>query len=154
MAKKTKKDTETKELIEKMQRLQAEFDNYKKYLDKEKQEFVRYANHELLLKLLNIADSFELALKSKEENKDFIKGIELIYAQLFSLLEKEGLIKIKTKGEKLNPELHEVMLTENGNEDNIILEEIQSGYMINDKVLRCAKVKVSKQLDGKDEHRR
>jgi molecular chaperone GrpE len=149
MAKKTKKDTETKELIEKLQRLQAEFDNYKKYSDKEKQEFVRYANHELLLKLLNIADSFELALKNKEENKDFIKGIELIYAQLYSLLEKEGLTKIKTKGEKLNPEFHEVMLTENSNEDNIILEEIQSGYMINDKVLRYAKVKVSKNGERK-----
>ena len=68
-------------------------DNYKKYVEKEKKEFVKYSNHELILKLLDVIDSFELALKNKGNNEEFIKGIELIYVQLYSLLEKEGLKK-------------------------------------------------------------
>ena len=145
----TEEKKETNELIDRLQRLQAEFDNYKKYIEKERQEFIKYSNHELLLKVLDIIDSFELALRNKDKNEDFIKGVELIYAQLYSLLEKEGIKKINAIGQKLDPSLHEVMLTENGDEDNIISEELQGGYMINDKVLRYAKVKVRKNLGEK-----
>ncbi len=146
-----KKNKEVNELIERLQRLQAEFDNYKKYINKEKEEFVKYSNHQIILKLLDIVDSFELALRNKDKNEDFAKGVELIYSQLYSLLEKEGIKKIKAIGQRLDPNLHEVMLIENGNEDGLILEELQSGYLLNDKVLRYAKVKVSKNNLGGNE---
>jgi len=145
------KNNEIEELTERLQRLQAEFDNYKKYVEKEKQEFVKYSNYKLIIKLLDTIDSFELALKNKDSGDDFVKGVELIYSQLYSLLEKEGIRKIKALGEKFNPNVHEVLLTEKGNEDDLILEELQTGYMINDKVLRYSKVKVSKNVGGENE---
>jgi len=137
------KDQKIAELTDTLQRLQAEFENYKKYVEKSKTDFVKYAQSDIIEKLLPILDSFELALKntSKEE---FIKGIELIYSQLYSLLEKQGLKKIQAKG-KLDPHLHEVLLKEEcDKEEDTILEELQKGYMLGDKVLRHSKVKVSK----------
>jgi molecular chaperone GrpE len=141
---KKKQESKDKESVENLQRLQAEFDNYKKYAEKERLEFKKYANHELILRLLDVIDSFELALKNKDENEDFKKGVELIYAQLYSLLEKEGVEKIDSIGINLDPEKHDVMLTQEGKEDNKIIEELQKGYMLKDKVLRYSKVKVVK----------
>lgn len=144
---KTKKKDELKELTETLQRLQAEFENYKKRIEKENIEFRKYAKAELISKLLPMIDNFELALQNKENKDEFVKGIELIYSQLFSLLENEGLKVIKAKGEKFNPEMHEALLTEKSDKENIVLEELQKGYMLEDKILRHAKVKVSKKGD-------
>lgn len=139
-----KKDKKIAELTETLQRLQAEFENYKKYIEKEKAEFAKYAKAELIEKLLPLLDSFEMALKNTADKEKFIKGVELIYSQLYSLLEKEGLRKIKTQG-KFDPHFHEVLLKEKSDkEEDIILEELQKGYMLGDKVLRHSKVKVSK----------
>ncbi len=85
------KDKLTLELAdykEHLQRLQAEFDNYRKRIEKEKGEYCKFSNYELILKLLAILDSFELALKNTNKTEDFTKGIEMIYSQLYSLLEK------------------------------------------------------------------
>ena len=133
------------ELTESLQRLQAEFENYRKRIEKEKEEFVKYAKADLIEKLLPILDSFESAFKNTKDKDKFIKGTELIFAQLCSLLQSEGLRQIKAVGEKLDPYRHEVLLKqESEKEDDIILEELQKGYMLNDKVLRHSKVKVSK----------
>ena len=130
---------------EHLQRLQAEFDNYRKRIEKEKSEYCKFANHELMLKLLSILDSFELALKNTEKKEDFIKGIEMIYSQFYSLLEKEGLNKIDALNKKFDPNYHEVLLIENlDKEEGIVLEELQKGYMLNEKVIRHTKVKISK----------
>jgi len=163
MKKEDKKKAETKkkptdkeliaELTETLQRSQAEFENYKKRVDKEKQEFVKYAKSELIQKILPTLDTFEIAFKSTSDKEKFVKGIEMVYAQLFSLLESEGLKKIESVGKKFDPYLHEVMLKEKSDkEDGIILEELQKGYMLNDKVLRHSKVKVSEKIksDKKD----
>jgi molecular chaperone GrpE len=145
------KDTRIKELEEKnnelidsLQHLQADFENYKKRACKDNEHMSKFASAKLVDKLLSIVDSFELALRDTENNEQFSKGIELIFAQLFSTLESEGLRPIKCIGEKFDPYKHEVMLKGPSDKDeDIVIEEMQKGYMINDKVLRHSKVKVS-----------
>ena len=124
--------------LEQLQRLQAEFDNYRKRVDKEKQEILKNSNKDLIIKLLNVLDNFELALKHTDD-----KGIKMIYSELYSILEKQGLKQIKAEG-KFNPELHEVLIQEKGKKDGIILEELQKGYTLNNKLIRTSKVKISK----------
>ncbi|MCH8328905.1 MAG: nucleotide exchange factor GrpE [Nanoarchaeota archaeon] len=145
-----KKPTEKEiiaELTDTLQRTQAEFENYKKRVDKEKGEFVKYAKAELIQKILPTLDTFEIALKSISDKEKFVKGMEMIYAQLFSTLEAEGLKPIESLGKKFDPYLHEVMLKEKSDKDDgMVLEELQKGYMLNDKVLRHSKVKVSEKI--------
>ena len=144
-AQKSDKSAEkVKELTETLQRLQAEFENYKKYVEKKQTDTYKYAAADMVEKLLPILDSFELALKNTADREKLVKGVELIYTQLYSLLEKEGLKKINADG-KFDPNLHEVLLKEKScKEEDVIIEELQKGYMLNDKVIRCSKVKVSK----------
>ncbi|MEK6949057.1 MAG: nucleotide exchange factor GrpE [Nanoarchaeota archaeon] len=136
------------ELTESLQRLQAEFENYKKRVEKEKQEFVKYANAGLMSKILSTIDTFEIALRNSNEHEKFVKGMEMIYAQLISTLESEGLKPINAVGKKFDPYLHEVMLKQKSDkEEGIVLEELQKGYILNDKVLRYSKVKISEKAD-------
>ena len=86
------------ELIESLQRTQAEFENYKKRIDKEKGEFVKYAKAELIYKILPLLDTFEIALKSTNDKEKFVKGMEIVYAQLFSTLQSEGIRPIEAFG--------------------------------------------------------
>tara|TARA_Y100000310_G_scaffold340125_1_gene434882 strand:+ start:1853 stop:2326 length:474 start_codon:yes stop_codon:yes gene_type:complete len=137
------------EFTDTLQRLQAEFENYKKRVDKEKVHFLEYSKAELIAKLLPIIDTFELALQNSQDNKEFAKGIEMIFGQLYSLLEQEGLRKIEVNG-KFDPFKHEVLMKEGSDkEEDTILEELQKGYMLKDKVLRHSKVKVSEKVDQK-----
>lgn len=140
------------DLTDSLQRTQAEFENYKKMIDKEKAEFVKYAKAELVHKLLPTIDTFEIALRNTKDNEKFVRGMEMVYAQLISTLQSEGLRPIEALGKKFDPYLHEVMLKEKSDKDEgIILEELQKGYMLNDKVLRHSKVKVSEKIDVKKE---
>ena len=140
------------ELTESLQRTQAEFENYKKRIDKEKGEFVKYAKAELIYKILPLLDTFEIALKSTNDKEKFVKGMEIVYAQLFSTLQSEGLRPIEAFGKKFDPYLHEVMLKETSSkEDGVVLEELQKGYMLNGKVLRHAKVKISEKVKDNNE---
>ncbi|MEA3430791.1 MAG: nucleotide exchange factor GrpE [Nanoarchaeota archaeon] len=132
------------ELTNTLQRLQAEFDNYRKRVDKEKQDFAKYANKELVQQLLPVVDNFELALKNQNCDKEFVKGVELIFSQFHQVLEDQGLQKIKAEG-KFNPYTQEALLAEESDEeDGTVLEVLQQGYKINDEVIRHAKVKVAK----------
>jgi len=139
------KDEKIAELTETLQRLQAEFENYKKYVDKEKACFVQLSNRDLLLKILPVVDSFEIALKNTQDKEKFLKGIELIFAQLYSIMESSGLKPIECLNKKFDPYYHEVLLKEKRQdlEEGTIIEELQKGYMINGKVLRYSKVKIS-----------
>lgn len=153
----SKKQETKKELTETIQRLQADFENYKKRVENQNFEIKKYAKAELITKLLSVLDSFELALKNTENKEEFIKGVELIYSQLFQTLEDLGLRKIQTNGCKFDPYKHEVLITKESNkEDGVILEELQKGYMLDDKVIRHTKVKIakksSKPKDGDDKH--
>ena len=149
--KKEKKSSETdqnhkiRELTETLQRLQAEFENYKKRIEKEKQEFTRYANQELIKKILPVLDDFELALKNCKAKDDFYKGIQIIYSHLIDALQSQGLKPIEAQGKKFDPYYHEALLAEESDkEENTVLEEMQKGYMLHDKVIRHSKVKVAK----------
>lgn len=131
------------EYLERLQRLQAEFDNFRRRTESEKKTNLMNANSNLISQLLDVLDNFELSLK---HNPD--KGINLIYSELFKILEKQGLKVIKSEG-KFNPKLHEVLIKEEGNEEGIILEEISKGYLLNEKLIRASKVKISIKKENK-----
>ena len=140
------KDTEIKELTQTLQRLQAEFENYKKRTEREQSEYRKCSLQDFIKKLLPVLDNFELALRHKKCHDDFAKGIELIYSEIYTILEDEGLTIIDALNTKFDPYFHEVLLTEESEkEPNIVLEELQKGYKLHDKVLRHSKVKISKQ---------
>jgi len=139
------KDEKIKDMTDTLKRLQAEFENYCKRTEKENNDFRRYVKAELIKKLLPTLDSFELALKNHQDKEKFMKGIEMIYTQLFQTLEDEGLRKIESTGKKFDPYFHEVLMTEccKDKRDEEVTEEMQKGYMLNEKVLRYAKVKIN-----------
>jgi len=143
------------DLTDTMQRTQAEFENYKKRVDKEKGEFVKYAKAELIQRLLSTIDTFEIALKSTKDHEKFVKGMEMVHSQLISTLQVEGLKPIDAMGKKFDPYIHDVMFKEKSDKDEgIILEELQKGYMLNDKILRHSKVKVSEKDDKKESNKK
>ena len=138
---KTKK---IEELTDTLKRLQAEFENFKKRTDKEKAEMINYANAEMIANLLPLLDTFEIAFKNTNDKEKFVEGMKMVYAQFHSLLEAEGLRPIKAVGEKFDPYRHEVLLKEKSEKpEDTIMEEFQKGYMLNDKVVRHSKVKIS-----------
>ncbi len=139
-----KKDEEISEMIEQVKRIQAEFDNYRKRVEKQKAELEATVLKDFVKDLLPIVDSFEIALKDEKQGKEFRKGVELIFAQLHSYLKKLGVEPIEAKG-KFDPNLHEVLIMEESDKpENEILEELQKGYTLKGKLLRTSKVKISK----------
>jgi molecular chaperone GrpE (heat shock protein) len=138
------KEEEINELTESLKRLQAEFENFKKRAEKEKSEFMKYAHADLIASILPVIDSFEIALKNTNDKEKFIEGIKMIYAQIHSILNSEGLKPINTAGQMFDPYKHEVLMKEESDKpEGTILEEFQKGYMLNDRVVRHSKVKVS-----------
>ncbi len=134
-------------------RLNAEFDNLRKRTQKEKEEFIKYANEKLILELIDIMEALERGLENakKSENKDkLIEGIELIYKQFKNVLEKNGLSPIKALGEKFDHYKHEAMMQTPTDEcdEGTILEEFARGYILNNKVIRYSKVRVSKKKES------
>ena len=149
------RDIEVAELTDTLKRLQAEFENYKKRVDKEHINNVKNANAELIKELLPVLDSFELAVKNDGcENPEVIKyrkGLELIYTQLYSILEDYGLRSINTKDQKLDPYKHEVLMVKESNEpEDTILQEFQKGYMLNENIIRHSKVMIAKHEEKKE----
>ncbi len=147
MAKQTKiskLEQEHKELKELLQRNLAEFQNYQKRTQKDKENLVKIATEGLIHKILPVIDNLELALKNNKTQNDFSKGVEMIYTQLLEVLEEEGVRQIPS--EEFNPALHEVVLVDdNAKEESVIV--LQKGYMLGDKVLRHAKVKINRKGD-------
>jgi molecular chaperone GrpE len=127
-------------------RLRADFENYRKQLDREKEDFMRWANKDLLLDMLEVADNFERAIPQlRKKDPEGAQGLEIIYRQLLKTLEKYGLLRIDTFGKKFDTCFHEAFLQEETDgPEGAILEELQGGYTLNGKVLRHSKVKVSK----------
>ncbi len=133
---------EMKELV---QRTQANFENYRKQTEKRIEDIRETAAKGIILQLLPILDNFELAFKSHAgEKNELLHGIELIYAQLFSVLEEQGVAVINTGKQKFDPYYHEALLkVESDLPENTILEEFQKGYTLKGQVIRHAKVKIS-----------
>ncbi|MBS3149814.1 nucleotide exchange factor GrpE [Candidatus Woesearchaeota archaeon] len=145
------------ELTNDVKRIQADFENYKKRIEKEMLEFQKLSNHKLLDKLLVIIDDFDNTithlLKNAKEDTN-IQGVKLLYDKFRKLLYDEGLIPIKTLNEKFDPYKHEVIKKESSDkEEGIVLEEIQKGYMFQDRVLRTSKVKISSGPEVKEDNK-
>jgi molecular chaperone GrpE len=151
-------DTVKKQLEEEKDRclrLSADFDNLRKRTLKERDEFVKYANEKLILELVDVWESLERGIENakKANDKDMlIEGMELVYKQFKNVLEKNGLSPIKAAGEKFDHNKHEAMMQTITDEcdEGIILEEFARGYMLNGKVIRYSKVRVSKKKESKE----
>lgn len=128
------------ELTDDLQRLQAEFENYRKRVERDFERIRQGASCDVLRQLLPVLDSFEAALK--EERLD--KGFRLIYEQLMAALAGQGLRHIECVGLECDPYRHEVLCSEPSDKDGIVLGELQKGYMVNDRVLRHSRVKIGK----------
>ena len=137
-----------KESLEKLLRLQAEFDNYKKRQEKRQKEFIEYANQGLLNNLLTVVDNLERALEStkKEKNvKAISHGLKNILKDFHNVLNKEGVKPIESVNKKFDPYKHEAVMKEetDKNSEDIVTEEFRKGYYIKSKILRPAMVKVA-----------
>lgn len=147
---KTKRDLEAelKEKEEDILRLRADFENYRKQLDREKEEFAKIANERLITQLLDVVDNFERAI-STINDKETAEGIEMVYKQFYRILEENGLKKIEALGKRFDPYYHEVLMQEKSDkEDGTIIEEFQPGYILKEKVIRHSKVKIAKNIKG------
>jgi molecular chaperone GrpE len=133
-------------LLDRLARAQAEFENARRRASKEQQDFRDYAAADAIKLLLPVLDSFERALQVKSEPADFRSGVELIYKQLQDALAKVGVKAIPAKGEQFDPHVHEAieMVETSDAADHEVIEELQRGYKIKDRLLRPAMVKVAK----------
>ena len=144
-----KSEEEVKNLEDRLLRLAAEFDNYKKRMAKEFGYLIKNANENLILQLLDTLDNFQRALDSAKTSDDydsFHKGVELIYNHMKEILTKEGLKEIEALGNPFDPNFHEAVTQAESDQhdEGIIIDEINKGYMLNDRLLRASKVVVSK----------
>ena len=144
------------EYLSRLKYLQADFENYKKMEARDRKTFEMSATEGLIKNLLPIIDTFEIAIASAKKNfnkASFIKGIELIYSDLMSVLAKEGLKQIKAVGKKFDPYYNEVTMTVINNDllEDTVVEEHEKGYMLGSKVIRTSKVTVSKVKNPLDE---
>lgn len=133
------------ENLERLQRLMAEFDNYRKRTEKEKQNIYDLAVSSTITELLGTVDNLERALKQESADKSFYEGVSMIYKQLMSTLEKLHVTPITAAGEVFNPDYHNAVLHINDDslEENIVVEELQKGYLYKEKVIRYSMVKVA-----------
>lgn len=142
-------DREAKEYLEYLGRLKGELRSFRQRTQREKEILRESASEELIKEFLPILDDFELAIGSAKKSKNFsgfAEGVKMIFNQMKELLKKRGVKPIKAKGEEFDPHLHEAVGTADSKEypDNLIVEEMRRGYILNDKVLRPAVVKVNK----------
>ena len=144
-----KKAEERDSLLDQLLRTRAEFLNYQKRVRKENESTSQYAIQNLILDLFPELDNFERALKLADSSKDFdkfVEGIKLIEGQLFKVLAKYGVKPIETVGKAFDPNLHEAVMEEENNElpHHTIIDEFQGGFLLNERVIRPSKVKVSR----------
>lgn len=134
------------EQTDRLKRLQADFENFRRRTQKEKEELSAVVAQGVVLELLPVVDNFERALKSAEHQdaKVLLEGVQMIYNQLSGVLEKVGLTPIEAEGQTFDPQQHEaVMSVEDAEQpDGIIVEELQKGYTVRGKVIRPSMVKV------------
>jgi molecular chaperone GrpE len=136
---------EKHELMDRLLRRQAEFDNFRRRAEREKSEVLEFAHSDSVRAILPILDDFERALKTHTADKVYARGMELIYQRLGDVLKKLGLETITAKGQKFDPHLHHAVdMVETGDvEEQTILDEYQPGYNFRGRLLRPAMVKVA-----------
>jgi molecular chaperone GrpE len=135
-------------------RLYAEFENARKRMDRERLEYVRYANEELIVEFLDILDNLERSIESAkakhEDYEAFVKGVEMVMTHIYDMLKKNGVTPILVEGKMFDPHRHEVLMQEEREDldDGAVIEEFQKGYCLGEKVVRTAKVKVAKKKES------
>lgn len=139
---------QSEEYMQRLARSQADFDNFRKRTIREKEELGKYASSKLISELVPVIDNFSRALDTNPEgegSESFVKGVRMIYRQFENVLQAEGLTAMETIGQPFNPEFHQAVMTveSDEHEEGTVVEELQKGYMLKDKVLRPAMVKVS-----------
>jgi molecular chaperone GrpE len=143
-------ETENEKLKNQFQRSLADYANLKLRSERERLNLLKSSNADLICKLLPVIDNFNRAIKAKDDDTQSI-GISMIYKQLNSILEEEGLKKIEAEGKEFDPNLHDALMMEENDEyeDGTIIEVFEPGYMFKDKLIRTAKVKVSSNKEDK-----
>lgn len=134
------------DLFDRLLRKQAEFENFRKRVEREKSDFMQFASADLIKELLNALDSFDLAIRTAAaESKGTLRGFELIYKQLQDTLARFGLKPLDAKGQPFDPNFHQAVSTQPTNEvaENTVVEEMRKGYTLNGRLLRPAMVAVS-----------
>jgi molecular chaperone GrpE len=140
---------EKQEYLDGWQRTKADFVNARKREEEARKEIVKFANEDLIMQLMPVLDSFTMAFSNKEAwekvDKNWRIGVEYIYTQLLGVLNQNGLIEFDGKGEKFDPTKHiavESISVKDQNQDHVVLEVLQKGYMLNGKIVRPANVKI------------
>jgi molecular chaperone GrpE len=144
-----KLEQEKAELVNLTQRVQADFDNFRRRTRGEKEELIKYASEGVITKLLPVLDNFEralAALQDKGEDKSYLEGVEMIYRQLYQVLTNEGLEAVPSIGCPFDPNCHEAVMQveSDGAPHDTVLEEFQKGYRLKGKLIRPSMVKVAK----------
>ncbi|MGH2683826.1 MAG: nucleotide exchange factor GrpE [Actinomycetota bacterium] len=139
---------EAAEYLQHLQRLQAEFENYRKRMLREQTRAVEFASEPIMSRLLEVLDEFELALVAAEQRPDFdkfLRGVEIVYAKLLDILRAEGLERIDATGRPFDPTEHEALFEAEGGEgEPYVSDVLRSGYRLKGRVIRPAGVKVAR----------
>ena len=136
---------EKNDLLDRLLRRQAEFDNFRRRAERERADVLEFAHTESVRAMLPVLDDFERALKMESADKEYARGMELIYQRLSEALKKLGLEPISAEGQKFDPHLHHAVDRAETDqvEDHTVLEEFQRGYNFRGRLLRPAMVKVA-----------
>lgn len=138
------------EYLDHLRRLKAEFENYRKRVLREQTQAVELASQELIVRLLEVLDEFELALvaaEQKPEFEKFLKGVEMVYGKIKDILRTEGLERIEAKGKPFDPEQHEALFQAGGDDEDgepYVADVLRTGYKLRGRVIRPAGVKVAR----------
>ncbi len=138
----------SKEYLNQLKYLQADFDNYQKRMVREFQEVAQRSNEKLIASVLNVVDDLERAIETgrKTENTDaLLEGVEMVYKNLYGILEREGLTRIEAVGKPFDPSMHEILakVPTDDHEDGIVIEEARKGFMFKGKVMRSSVVMIA-----------
>jgi molecular chaperone GrpE len=127
-------------------RTAAEFDNYRKRMDRERRDLAEYTAGEVMKELLTIIDNLERALHAAEQDDPLRKGVELIHKQMLEMLRKRGVTPIEALGADFDPNFHQAVIHEESaqHREGEVMEELQRGYVVGDRLLRPSMVKVAK----------
>ena len=150
------KEKEAVETYDRLLRVSAEFDNYKKRSTREMSEYRKFANQSLIKEMLSVVDNLELAMNStnghKAIDKDLLQGLEMTHKEILKVFEKFNVKPIDAKGQPFDPTFHEAVMQEETNDSpkNTVINELQKGYIIHDRLLRPSMVVVAKPKENKD----
>jgi len=151
------KEQEAKENYDRLLRVSAEFDNYKKRTSRELEEFRKFANQSLIKELLSVVDNLELAMDSTNGHQTIdqglLQGLQMTHKEILKVFEKFNVKPIEAKGQVFDPNFHEAVMQEETDEveANTIVNELQKGYLINDRLLRPSMVVVARSRANKDQ---